>query len=113
MFSQPISLTFNQMTSFSTKKGLMMTFCVIGLSMTAVYYFGKQVFQKNNPNVVKNQRNINDPPIFKMTPHSLPFAFGLLTYEDWNYIEEDTIYLPEIIYTKTYYQTDEEGFEIQ
>lgn len=73
------------------------------------YVFGKDIFQKLNPELIQTSDFVLDSSRLQFNNYQYPVAFGLMDYNEWIPYRDPTIYNVKYNIMKSYVTTLENG----
>ncbi|EWS73443.1 small GTP-binding domain protein (macronuclear) [Tetrahymena thermophila SB210] len=92
IFGSQIFLRFNKQQTYNTRLGTCVTLIIYVLIFYRLFVLIVDVVQRNNPEVIYNERQVDDPAIFEASSISFPIAFGMENQENYNYYIDESIY---------------------
>ncbi|EWS74770.1 small GTP-binding domain protein (macronuclear) [Tetrahymena thermophila SB210] len=92
IFGSEMLLRFNGSSSFHTNFGSFITIMIVGFISFRLFFIVLDVFQRNNPQVIYNERQVDDPAPFQASSKTFPIAFGMEHPVTNNYYIDESIY---------------------
>ncbi|EAR93761.2 small GTP-binding domain protein (macronuclear) [Tetrahymena thermophila SB210] len=92
IFGSEMLLRFNKSSSFHTNFGSFITIMIVGFISFRLFFIVLDVFQRNNPQVIYNERQVDNPAPFQASSKTFPFAFGMEDPVTNNYYIDESIY---------------------
>ncbi|EAR93758.2 small GTP-binding domain protein (macronuclear) [Tetrahymena thermophila SB210] len=92
IFGSEILLRFDGKQSYQTQLGSVVTILIVGFIFFRLVFIVLDVFQRLNPQVIYNERQVDDPAAFNATSYSFPIAFGMEDPVLQNYYIDEGIY---------------------
>ena len=97
IFGLKIQLNYKRNETHKTVFGGFLTIILYCLFGIAIYYFGKELYEKKEPTTIYNEEFIENPKSFFINNRTFPFSIGL---EDGNtsrhYIDEQIFTLEAV-----------------
>ncbi|EAR86976.1 ABC transporter family protein (macronuclear) [Tetrahymena thermophila SB210] len=92
LFGSQIQFRFQGEKSFNTSLGVLFTVGIATIIILRLVILLNDIYQRNNPVVIQQQRQVSSPEKFVMDRYSLPFAFGLQGGDNLDHYIDPTIY---------------------
>ncbi|EAR91784.2 transmembrane protein, putative (macronuclear) [Tetrahymena thermophila SB210] len=92
IFGSQIFLRFNKKQTYNTRLGSYFTLIIYLLIFYRLFGLIEDVIQRNNPEVIYNERQVDDPAIFQASSKSFPMAFAMEDPIDFNHFIDESIY---------------------
>ncbi|KAL4484466.1 hypothetical protein ABPG74_019643 [Tetrahymena malaccensis] len=92
IFGSQIFLRFNKQQTYSTRLGSYFTLIIYLLIFFRLFGLLVDVIQRSNPEVIYNDRQVDDPAIFQASSKTFPIAFGMENPYDFNHFIDESIY---------------------
>ncbi|EAR93756.1 small GTP-binding domain protein (macronuclear) [Tetrahymena thermophila SB210] len=92
LFGSEILLRFDGKQSYQTQLGSVVTILIIGFISFRLAFIVLETFQRLNPQVIYNERQVDDPAAFNATSYSFPFAIAMADPALQNYYIDESIY---------------------
>ncbi|KAL4441415.1 hypothetical protein ABPG74_013710 [Tetrahymena malaccensis] len=92
LFGSEILLRFDGKQSYQTQLGSFVTILIVGFIFFRLTFIVLDVFQRLNPQVIYNERQVDNPAAFNATSYSFPIAFGMEDPILQNYYIDEGIY---------------------
>ncbi|KAL4494037.1 hypothetical protein ABPG72_015993 [Tetrahymena utriculariae] len=88
LFGSQILLRFNGQPTHNTKFGSIITLSILTVLGLRLFFIIKDVFLRTSPQVIFQERQVDNPSIFEITNQSFQFAFGMQDANFDHYIDE-------------------------
>ncbi|EAR91781.3 transmembrane protein, putative (macronuclear) [Tetrahymena thermophila SB210] len=92
IFGSQIFLRFNKQQTYNTRLGSYVTLIIYVLISYRLFGLIVDVVQRNNPQVIYNERQVDDPAAFQASSKSFPMAFAMENQDNFNYYIDESIY---------------------
>ncbi|KAL4441413.1 hypothetical protein ABPG74_013708 [Tetrahymena malaccensis] len=92
IFGSEMLLRFNGSSSFHTTFGSFITIMIVGFISFRLFFIVLDVFQRTNPQVIYNERQVDNPAPFQASSKTFPIAFGMEHPLTNNYYIDESIY---------------------
>ncbi|EAR91780.2 small GTP-binding domain protein (macronuclear) [Tetrahymena thermophila SB210] len=92
IFGSQIFLRFNKQQTYNTRLGSYVTLIIYVLICYRLFGLIVDVVQRNNPQVIYNERQVDDPAAFQASSKSFPMAFAMENQDNFNYYIDESIY---------------------
>ncbi|EAR91787.2 transmembrane protein, putative (macronuclear) [Tetrahymena thermophila SB210] len=92
IFGSQIFLRFNKQQTYNTRLGSYFTLIIYVLISYRLFGLIVDLVQGNNPEVIYNERQVDDPAIFNASSKNFPLAFGMENPKDFNHFIDESIY---------------------
>ncbi|EAR93757.1 transmembrane protein, putative (macronuclear) [Tetrahymena thermophila SB210] len=92
LFGSEILLRFDGKQSYQTQLGSVVTILIVGFISFRLAFIVLDAFQRSNPQVIYNERQVDDPAAFNATSYSFPFAIAMEDPVLQNYYIDESIY---------------------
>jgi hypothetical protein len=86
------TLKIGRLEAFKTRLGSILTITSILCILSALVYFGLDLFSSSNPKIVLSITNIDYPEKYHMSNENFGFVFGLQDVNTYNQYIDETIY---------------------
>ncbi|EAR87344.2 transmembrane protein, putative (macronuclear) [Tetrahymena thermophila SB210] len=88
LFGSQILLRFNGQPTHNTKFGSIITLSILTILGLRLFFIIKDVFLRTSPQVIFQERQVDNPSVFEITNESFQFAFGMQDANFDHYIDE-------------------------
>ncbi|KAL4455325.1 hypothetical protein ABPG74_012477 [Tetrahymena malaccensis] len=92
MFGSQIHIKFQGQQSYKTKFGSVLTLIIIGIIFYRLVFILIAVYMRNNPSIIFNERQVDNPELFVATSQTFPLAFAMEDPVTRNYYVDESIY---------------------
>ncbi|EAR86309.2 transmembrane protein, putative (macronuclear) [Tetrahymena thermophila SB210] len=91
IYGQSIQLSFHKKNSYNTVFGGCISFIVLISFLVGCWFFGKELFLKKNPQVIMQERSVDNPKRIDVKPDNLIIMMGIAN-NNAQYIYDPTIF---------------------
>ncbi|KAL4441425.1 hypothetical protein ABPG74_013720 [Tetrahymena malaccensis] len=92
LFGSKINLRFQGQQSYQSKIGSIVSLFIIALIIFRLTQIILSVIFRENPQVIYNERQVNDPAVFHASAETFPMAFGMESPYTHQYYIDESIY---------------------
>ncbi|EAS04699.2 small GTP-binding domain protein (macronuclear) [Tetrahymena thermophila SB210] len=92
LFGSQIHLKFQGDSSYKTKFGSILSLIIIGIILFRLVIIVIGVSMRNNPSIIFNERQVDNPELFEATSTTFPLAFAMEDPITRNYYIDESIY---------------------
>ncbi|KAL4474782.1 hypothetical protein ABPG74_001478 [Tetrahymena malaccensis] len=109
IYGQSIQLSFHKKNSYNTVFGGFISFAVLCSFIVSCWFFGKELYLKQNPSVIIQERSVNNPQRIDIRPDNLVIMMGIAN-NNAQYIYDPTIFSVNAVQqTQVYIQDPKTG----
>ncbi|EAR86365.2 transmembrane protein, putative (macronuclear) [Tetrahymena thermophila SB210] len=91
IYGQSVQLSFQKKNSFNTVFGGFISFTVLCSFLVGCWFFGKELYFKENPQVIMQERSVNSPKRVDVRPDNLIIMMGI-SDNNSNFFNDPTIF---------------------